>query len=254
MGARLPSRLALARKLMSEHANVPLQTMTVGNVMGGMRGLSSVLWEISSTENAMILYHGKSMSELMTILPKWPGSNQLSPEAMLWYLYTATVPSHAELVQFTQELVRRAVLPADVEKVCTTSPPELSPDAQLATALCAYSRHSHFKIAVQRGVPKADLWRHALEDALDAALAVPMIVARLYTMKYGDGGRTHSLPLDMSGDMARNFAIQMGRGDDAEFEELIRLYWSTHFDHGANISAHSMRGLPSIISISPCRE
>ena len=68
--ARIPSRLALARKLASEHANVPLQTMTVGNVMGGMRGLSSMLWEISGTENAMILYHGKSMGELMSILPK----------------------------------------------------------------------------------------------------------------------------------------------------------------------------------------
>lgn len=201
-----------------------------------------MLWEISGTENAMIIYHGKSMGELMSILPKWPGSNQLSPEAMLWFLYTATIPSRAELIQFTQELVRRAVLPTDVQTVCDVVPSELPPDAQLVMALSAYSHRSKFKVALQRGVPKTELWRYALDDALDSAGAVPMIVARLYMKKYG-GGRAaaRSAPIDPSGDLARNFAIQMGRGADTEFTELIRLYWATHFDHGANISAHCMR-------------
>lgn len=245
--ARIPSRLALARKLATDYASVPVQTMTVGNVMGGMRGLSSMLWEISGTENAMIYYHGKSMSELMSTLPKWPGSSQLSPEAMLWYLYTARAPSPTELMYFARELVRRAVLPADVEQVCDLVPAHLPPDAQVVMALSAYSHRSKFKAALARGTAKSELWRSALEDALDSAGAIPMIVARLY-MKRNGFSHGRGIPLNASGDLATNFAIQMGRDNDTEFAELIRLYWATHLDHGANISAHSMRKHPISLS------
>ncbi|KAH9948884.1 citrate synthase-like protein [Amylocystis lapponica] len=237
--ARLPSRLKLFVKLSKEYANAPVHTMTVGNVMGSMRGLPCMLWEISGTDKAGITYHGKSLRELQTLLPRWRGSEQVSPEAMLWYLYTATMPTRAELEHFTADLAARAELPADVEEFCDGLSRDIPCALQMIMCLARCSPHSKFNGALLSGVPKTQIWRHALEDALDGIVWVPMITSRIYNNKYRGGASL--APLDPSADIAQNFAIRMGRAEDTDFIELIRLYWALHMDHGANASAHSMR-------------
>ncbi|OCH85957.1 citrate synthase [Obba rivulosa] len=238
---RLPERLALAAKLIKEHSKAPLHTVTVENVMGGMRGLPAVLWEVSGTSQAGITYHGRTLRELQELLPRWPGSEQVSPEAMLWYLYTASVPSAAELAQFARELVRRAArLPAEALRFCDALPQDVDSSAQMIMTLTAMGPHSQFAHALAEGVPKAQMWRHALEDALDSHIFVPLLAARIYANKFRDG-QGKATPLNVHGDMAENFAIRMGRSGDKPFTELIRLYWALHMDHGANVSAHSMR-------------
>ncbi|EMD40203.1 hypothetical protein CERSUDRAFT_92704 [Gelatoporia subvermispora B] len=239
--ARLPERLALATKLIKQHSQAPLHTVTVENVMGGMRGLPAVLWEVSGTSQAGITYHGRTLRELQDLLPRWPGSSQVSPEAMLWYLYTASAPSPVELAEFARELVRRAAgLPEDAMRFCDGLPADVDSSAQMIMTLTSMSPHSKFARALAEGVPKAQMWRAALEDALDSHIFVPLFAARIYSNKFREGaGR--DVPLSVHGDIAENFALRMGRRGDKPFTELIRLYWALHMDHGANVSAHSMR-------------
>ncbi|KZT09239.1 citrate synthase [Laetiporus sulphureus 93-53] len=239
--ARLPSRVKLFQKLSNEYADVPLHNMTIGNVMGGMRGLPCMLWEISGTSGAGISYHGKSLRELQDALPKWPGSEQVSPEAMLWYLYSGSVPTQDELEHFAADLASRGEIPAEVEDFCDSLSSDISSTAQLIMSLSIWANHSKFTAALMSGVPRNQLWRHALEDALDSHAGTPLLTARIHANKYRNG-RGRDTPLNSQGDIAENFAIRMGRGaHDADFKELVRMYWALHMDHGANVSAHTMR-------------
>jgi len=189
--------------------------------MNGMRGLPCVLWEISETDGSGVKYHGKT-------------------EAMLWFLYTASVPTRAQLEHLAADLVRRAALPADVRMFCDNISPELPPTAHLIMCFAALSRYSKFDAALEKGVPKTELWRYALEDALDSSAYFPILTARIYSNLYREG-RDRDLPLDPSRDLAHNFASRMGRDTDVAFIELMRLYWSLHMDHGSNSTAHAMR-------------
>ncbi|GBE83070.1 citrate synthase-like protein [Sparassis latifolia] len=240
VAARLPSRLKLASQLTSAYADAPVHSMTVSNVMGGMRGLPCILWEVSGTDKDGITYHGRTLSELQGLLPSWNGSSQVSPEAMLWYLYTASVPTRAELEAFSADLLRRSTLPAEVEEFCDRISSDISSIAQMIMCLSVLAPSSKFTAALAQGVPKMQLWRYALEDALDSTARVPMIAARIYINKYREGKHPDAL-LDPRVDLAENFTRLIGRVGDADFTELIRLYWGLHMDHGANVSAHTMR-------------
>jgi citrate synthase len=238
--ARIPSRLKLAAKLMANYPKASMHDVKVENIMNGMRGMPCILWEISETDESGVKYHGKTLRELEDILPKWHSSEQISPEAMLWFLYTATVPTRAQLEHLAADLIRRAELPVDVQVFCDSISPDLPPTTHLIMSFAALSRHSKFAAALQDGVPKTQMWRYALEDALDGTARTPMLAARIHSNLYRQG-RDRDVALDSSCDLAHNFAGRMGRHDDAAFVELTRLYWALHMDHGSNVSAHAMR-------------
>ena len=239
--ARIPSRRELAAKLMTDYANVSITDVKVENVMNGMRGLPGLLWEISETDESGGKYHGKSLRELEALSPKWQSSDQISPEAMLWFLYTAAIPTRAQLEHFVGDLVRRAELPEDVKKFCDSIPLELPPSTHMILTLPILSRHSKFAAAIESGsVPKTELWRYNFEDALDITARLPILAARVYSNIYHQG-RHHDLSLDASADISHNFAIRMGRGSDTDFIELTRLTWALHMDNGPNVGAHAVR-------------
>src|SRR3979490_119795 len=50
---------------------------------------------------------------------------------MLWFLYTAMVPSHEQLKHFTTDLVCRSELPEDVTTFCDTILVELPPTTHM---------------------------------------------------------------------------------------------------------------------------
>jgi hypothetical protein len=65
------------------------------------------------------------LTVLEDLFPKWLSSNQISPEAMLWFLYMAAIPTRAQLEQFAFDVVHRAELPEHVKSFCDTVPVEL---------------------------------------------------------------------------------------------------------------------------------
>lgn len=208
--------------------------------MGGMRGLHCMLWEVSGESPTGMRYHGKTLTELQEALPKWKGSEQISPEAMLWYLFTATIPTQTEIEVFAEDLARRSTIPADVERFCDTLPSDISSVHQMVMCLSKLAFHAKFHDAVNKGVNKTQLWRYALDDSLDLVARFPLLAARIHSNKFCQG-KFKDLPLNPKGDLAQNFAIRLGRPNDADLTELVRLYWALHMDHGANVTAHSMR-------------
>lgn len=226
---------------MTECANVSISDVKVENVMNGMRGLPALLWEISQTDENGVKYHGKTLRELEDLFPKWKSSEQISPEAMLWFLYTATIPTRTQLEQFAADLVRRSELPEDVKSFCDSIPVDIPPTTHMIMCLAVLSRHSKFAAALESGsVPKTELWRYGFEDALDVTARFPILAARIYSNVYHQGSH-RDIPLDHSSDLSHNFAIRIGRGSDVDFIELTRLYWALHMDHGTNVSAHAAR-------------
>lgn len=240
IAARIPARRRLAEKLSTLHAKRVVHQMTVENVMGGMRGMPSIMWEISETHSTGVRYHGKTLDELEVALPKWPGSAQMSPEALLWYLYTASIPTRAELKHFTADIIRRCQLPKEIEDFMDSLPTTLSPLTHMQMTYSALSKYSKLAAAVDNGAPKANLWTFALEDALDITSRSILVISRIHNKFYGKGTINKKSRLDMSADLAKNLAICMGRSDDFTFIELTRLAWVLHQDHGANVSAHTM--------------
>ncbi|KAK7033097.1 citrate synthase [Favolaschia claudopus] len=238
VSARIPSRAALAVKLMTKYRDSPIQEVTVENVMNGMRGLQCILWEISETGATGIRHHGKSLQELEALLPKWPGSTQMSPEAMLWYLYTATVPTPAEVQTFAAEISARAELPLEAQTFFDSLPTNILPEAQVIMMLTFLSQYSKFNTAVSSGVSKDELWRYSLEDALDVAGRIPLIVGRAYAKGKGLSTKAGFSP---SSDLAHNFARLIGKDSDLDFIEFTRLCWCLYLDHGSSVSSHAMR-------------
>ena len=232
---------------LNARADLPIQTLTVGNVTGGLRGLSCMLWEISGpSPSGELAWHGKTLLELEGLLPKWPGTHQLSPEAFLWWLYTATMPSPDELKGFVANLILRAErIPEDVKNFCDALPHSMDPSTQLAMCLTAYSQHSRFLAALEKGTSKRNLWPHALEDALSSTAAVVILSARIYINKALEG-KGRDAPLDRSGDLSHNFAHLIGRADLA-FSDFFRLTYTLAMDHGATISEHVMRERFSLV-------
>ncbi|KAJ6513288.1 citrate synthase-like protein [Mycena sanguinolenta] len=236
VAARIPSRAALAVKLMTKYRDSAIHEVTVENVMNGMRGLPCVLWEISESNAAGVKHHNRSLTQLEAELPKWPGSTQMSPEAMLWFLYTARIPTPAELETFAADLSRRAEAPLEAQTFLDTLSKDISPESQIIMLLTFLSRYSKFNSALANGISKEELWKHALEDALDLSARLPMLVASVYAKAHGIE-KTEFMP---SSDLAHNFARQIGK-DDTDFVEFTRLCWSFYMDHGASVSSHAMR-------------
>jgi len=240
VAARIPSRAALAIKLMTKYRDSPIHEVTVENVMNGMRGLPCVLWEISESNATGVKHHGKSLQELEESLPKWPGSTQMSPEAMLWFLYTAEIPTPAEVQAFAADISRRAAIPSDAQTFFDNVPKDLSPESQAIMMLIYLSRYSKFNSAISGGISKDELWKYALEDALDITARFPMLVGAVYAREHGVAHKAPFLSSPDS-DLAHNFARQIGKDNDTDFVEFTRLCWSFYMDHGTSVSSHAMR-------------
>jgi citrate synthase len=248
--SRIPERAHVATRLMAMHADTSVFDLKVKHIIGGLRGVPALLWEISQTDRSGVRYHGKTLSELELELPKWPGSEQLSPEAMMWFLYTGSIPSAQCLKAFVADLAHRTELPEDVKTFCDSIPSSVPPVTQILMVLPLLSRHARTNcdVKIERGASKQNRWTASLEDALDASARIPALSARIYANVYRQGkGRDEHF--DPSMDLAANFAKCMGRSDHG-FVELIRLYWALHMDHGTNVSAHTARELfPVCISL-----
>ncbi|KAJ7364006.1 citrate synthase-like protein [Mycena albidolilacea] len=235
--ARIPSRAALAAKLMTKYRDSPIHEVTVENVMNGMRGLPCILWEISESSATGVTHHGKSLTELEASLPRWPGSTQMSPEAMLWFLYSAQIPTPEEVRIFAADIARRAELPLEAQTFFDTLPVDIAPESQVIMMLTFLSRYSKFNSAISGGISKDELWKYALEDALDLTARFPLLVG----LTYAKAHRIQKAAFLPSSDLAHNFARQIGKDNDNDFVEFTRLCWSFYMDHGTSVSSHAMR-------------
>ncbi|KAI0029863.1 citrate synthase-like protein [Vararia minispora EC-137] len=248
LGEVIPAKQAQLKKLKAEHASKPVQQTTVEQVIGGMRGIRSILWDASVLDpNEGIRFHGLSIPECQDVLPPAPGGKEILPESMLWFLMTGQVPTADQTRELSRELAERGELPKYIEQLIDSLPPTLHPMTQLGMGVAALNHESAFQKAYESGVKKTEYWAYAYEDALTLIARLPSLSARIYRNIYRD--RSSTPAVDKNLDLVGNYANMLGFGDNKDLTEYLRLYIAIHGDHeGGNASAHTSHLVGSTLS------
>lgn len=238
---QIPAKQEALKKLKKDFGHRSLGEVTVDQCIGGGRDVKCMYWETSLLDaNEGIRFRGFSIPELQAKLPTYKGpagQGEPTPEALLWLLLTAEVPTAEQAKSVTEELRHRAKLPDHVEPLIRSFPKNMHPMTQLSMALMACQSQSKFAQAYEKGVNKNKYWEHALEDILDVIAKLPEIAALIYRCTFKDG----LVVKDASGklDYSASFNRMLGY-DLPEFDELMRMYLVIHSDHeGGNASAHT---------------
>src|SRR6056297_3358198 len=99
-------------RLMKEYADVEVDKVTIGKILGGMRGLKSLVTDISYLDpNEGIRYRGYTLKEVFAKLPKPPKSEMPYVEGLFYLLVTGDMPDEKELEQVIDEFSKRRILP-----------------------------------------------------------------------------------------------------------------------------------------------
>lgn len=241
----LPETRERLARLRKDHGSKVLGTITIDQVIGGMRGIKGLLTETSRLDAYKgIKFRGLTLPECQVRLPS--AKREPLPEAMFYLLITGEVPSNSDVEELHADLSRRAeTIPAHTERIINSLPKHMHPMNQLSIGVLSLQTESKFVKAYNAGVKKTDYWEYALDDSLDLIARLPRIAALIYRNQYRDGviGQT-----DPKLDLSANFSKMMGY-EDENFWELMRLYLTIHCDHeGGNVSAHATHLVGSALS------
>ncbi|KAL4281618.1 hypothetical protein GQ457_03G036780 [Hibiscus cannabinus] len=242
----IPEQQERLKKLRAEHGKVQLGNITVDMVIGGMRGMTGLLWETSLLDpDEGIRFRGLSIPECQKLLPAAKPDGEPLPEGLLWLLLTGKVPSKAQVDALSQELRDRAVVPDYVFKAIDALPVSAHPMTQFTTGVMALQVQSEFQKAYEKGISKTKYWEPTYEDALSLIARVPLVASYVYRRMFKDG---KFIPVDDSLDYGGNFSHMLGFSSP-EMHELMRLYVTIHSDHeGGNVSAHTGHLVGSALS------
>jgi len=223
----------------------------IENTLGGMRGLKAMVWEGSVLDaNEGIRFHGRTIKDCQSELPKGTTGTEMLPEAMFWLLLTGQVPSTPQVRAFSKELAQKSQLPDFVTSMLDNFPTDLHPMTQFACAVSALSHTSVFAKGYENGMNKADYWEPTFDDCISLLAKLPVIAAKIYQNAYRGGGALPAI-IDESQDWSYNFAAMLGKGGPSNegFQDLLRLYLALHGDHeGGNVSAHTTHLVGSALS------
>lgn len=222
----------------------------VGNIIGGMRGLKSMLWEGSVLDpEEGIRFHGKTIKDCQRELPKGTTGTEMLPEAMFWLLLTGQVPTTSQVRAFSRELAEKSHLPDHILGLIKSFPRDMHPMTQLSVAVAALNTESTFAKAYERGLNKADYWEPTFDDSISLLAKIPRVAALVFRPNEIDQVGTQAL--DATQDWSHNFAELLGKGgaEHSDFHDLLRLYLALHGDHeGGNVSAHATHLVGSALS------
>ncbi|KAE8038153.1 hypothetical protein FH972_010689 [Carpinus fangiana] len=221
----IPEQQERLKKLKAEHGKVQLGNITVDMVLGGMRGMTGLLWETSLLDpDEGIRFRGLSIPECQKLLPAAKPEGEPLPEGLLWLLLTGKVPSKEQVDALSKELRSRASVPDYAFKAIDALPVTAHPMTQFAAGVMALQVQSEFQKAYEKGIHKSKYWEPTYEDSLNLIARVPVVAAYVYRRIYKDG---NFIPLDDSLDYGGNFSHMLGF-DSPKMQELMRLYVTIH--------------------------
>src|SRR5512143_3924277 len=94
--AQLPGWRDRVRSLAKEHADVVVDHVTVGQIVGGMRDIKSLLTDVSYVDPAEgIRFRGMSIPEVLAALPKPSGADMPYVGGLYYLLMVGEVPTKA---------------------------------------------------------------------------------------------------------------------------------------------------------------
>ncbi|CCM02359.1 uncharacterized protein FIBRA_04454 [Fibroporia radiculosa] len=244
----IPHKQARLKQLKAEHGQAVIGDVKVEQIIGGMRGLKSMLWEASVLDPMEgIRFHGLSIPDCQKVLPAAQGGKEIIAESMLWLLLTGKIPTEAETRQLSRQLAEKGELPDYIVKLIDSLPQTLHPMTQLGMGVAALNQESAFAAAYERGIKKSEYWVYALEDSLNLLARLPALAARIYRNVYKPGQPIPNINKDL--DLVGNYVNMLGYGNNHDLTEYLRLYIALHGDHeGGNASAHTAHLVASTLS------
>lgn len=247
----IPAKRELLKQVKA-HGDSSIGTVTVSSVIGGMRGLKSMLWEGSVLDaDEGIRFHGLTIKDCQDVLPKGTNGTQMLPEAMFWLLLTGQVPSTSQVRALSRELAENSNVSDYVINLVKAFPADLHPMTKLATAVAALNYESKFAKAYADGLNKAEYWEPTFDDSITLLAKIPRIAAMVFQKTPEDIDRIGHMKLDLDQDWAYNFAVLLDKGgvENESFQDVLRLYLALHGDHeGGNVSAHTTHLVGSALS------
>lgn len=223
-------------KLLREHGDTVVDQVTIKQIIGGMRGVKSLVTDISYLDpNEGIRYRGYTLPEVFEKLPKPKDGEMPYVEGLLFLLLTGDIPTLAETQDVMDELSQRRILPRYVYEVIDSFPCCSHPMTIFSAAIMTLQRESLFSKKYHAGIHKKDYWDPTYEDTLNLLAKLPEIGAYIYRKLYRDGDRIQSNP---NTDFGSNFAHMMGI--KKPYDDVARLHFAIHADHeSGNVSAHT---------------
>ena len=233
-------------KLMKEFGDTIIDEVKVSQVIGGMRGIKSLVTDISYLDPFEgIRYRGYTLPQVLEKLPKPEGADMPYVEGLYFLLLTGEIPTLKEVKEVMVDFRNRRVVPRYVWDVIDSFPSESHPMAILSAAVMSLQRESHFSIKYKKGMNKMDYWDSTYEDATNLLAKMPLISAYIYNKLYHPE-KGHRYP-DPSLDLGGNFAYMMGK--DKPYDDVSRMYFIIHADHeSGNVSAHTGHLVASSLS------
>jgi citrate synthase len=238
LAGQIPELRNELHAIAKEHGSAVVSEVTVNQVLGGMRGVKSLLCDTSVVDaDKGLIVRGIPIAEL---------AGQL-PEEIFYLLVTGELPDAAALNDLQAELRQRAEVPPYVWDVLKAMPRDSHPMTMYNTAILVMERDSVFRKRYADGMQKDEYWEATLEDSLQMIAKLPAVAAGIYRLRTGKGEPIPSNPkLDWGADFARMLGIADPTG---EFANLIRLYMTLHCDHeGGNVSAFTCQTVGSALS------
>lgn len=234
------------RAIAKQQGSTKLDEVNVGQVLGGMRGVKSMLWETSQLDPIEgIRFRGYSIPELKDKLPKFKGGKEPMPEGLFWLMLVGEIPTQEEALALSEDWKKRANVPDHVLKTLDGLPMDTHPMTQFSIGILALQNNSIFAKKYAEGMSKHDYWDATYEDSMNLIAALPKIASHIYRRTYHNGNYIESDPNE---DWSGNFAHMLGI-DDVDFKSLMRLYLTIHADHeGGNASAHTVHLVGSTLS------
>jgi len=248
ISAQLPEWRERIRSLSKEHADVKVDDVTVGQIVGGMRDIKSLLTDVSFVDPAEgIRFRGMTIPETLKALPKARGGKMPLVGGLYYLLMIGEVPTREQAMEVEAEWAKRAEIPDYVYKMLKSMPKETHPMTLFSQAVLALQNGSVFAKKYHEGMKKDAYWEAALEDSLNLTATLPLIAAFIYRMKYFD--ETRKMKYNPKQDYGMNFARLMKVEDKKGYADLARLYFILHSDHeSGNASAHAMHLAGSTLS------
>jgi citrate synthase len=233
-------------KLIQDHGETIIDHVTVSQVIGGMRGIKSLVTDISYLDPLEgIRYRGFTLPEVLEKLPKPEGAEMPYVEGLYYLLLTGDIPTEEEVKYLMIDFNNRRVIPRYVWDVIDAFPSNSHPMAILSAAVVSLERESHFNIKYKEGLNKMDYWDSTYEDATNLLAKMPLIGAYIYNKLYHPE-KGHRYP-DPSLDLGANFAYMMGK--QKPYDDVSRMYFIIHADHeSGNVSAHTGHLVASSLS------
>lgn len=232
-------------KLLKEYKDVVVDKVTIGHILGGLRGLKCLVTDISYLDPMEgIRYRGYTLPEIFAKLPKPKNSEMPYVEGVFYLLLTGDIPGDNEVSEVIDEFNKRRILPRYVYEVIDAFPSISHPMSIFSTAILCMSRESFMNKKYKAGINKLDYWDPTFEDALNLLAKLPEIGAYIYRKLYKEGKRIQSNPLM---DMGGNFAHMMGI--NKPYDDVTRMHFILHADHeSGNVSAHTGHLVASTLS------